>query len=117
MMIQRLEADFQRVSTPSISYLLTFDPRPVLAKVKSPVLAVNGEKDLQVPYLENLAAIEDALKSGGNKDYAVVHLPNLNHLFQTSKTGLPAEYGQIEETMAPQALEVISAWIEKRVRR
>lgn len=117
IMIQRLEAEFQRVSTPWLNYLVNFDPRPVLAKVKSPVLAVTGEKDLQVPYRENLAGIEDALKSGANTDYTIVHLPNLNHLLQTSKTGLPTEYSQIEETMAPQALALISEWIEKHIHR
>ena len=80
------------------------------------MLALNGEKDLQVPYRQNLDAIEAALKSGGSGDHMVVHFPNLNHLFQTCKTGLPAEYSQIEETMAPQVLETISEWIGKHIR-
>jgi hypothetical protein len=61
---------------------------------------MNGERDLQVPYKENLSAIEAALKAGTNKDYLIVHLPNLNHLFQTSRTGLPSEYSEIDETIS-----------------
>ena len=80
-------------------------------KVKCPVLAINGEKDLQIPPKENLSAIEEALKSGGNQDYTIKELPNLNHLFQTAQTGLPTEYAKIEETISPNALKLIGDWI------
>ena len=62
---------------------------------------------------ENLQAIEKALKVGGNKDYTVKLLPSLNHLFQTCTTGAPSEYGKIEETIAPAALQAIGDWIVK----
>jgi hypothetical protein len=42
---------------------------------------------------------------------AMIQLPGLNHLFQTAKTGSPAEYGLIDETFAPVALRTISDWI------
>lgn len=100
--------------TPWFRYFLNYDPRPVLMKVKCPVLAINGERDLQVAPDENLAGIGDALKAGGNTDYTVVKLPALNHLLQTSKTGAISEYQTIEETIAPKALETIADWILKR---
>jgi len=90
-----------------------FDPVPTLEKVKCPVLAINGEKDLQVPPKENLSAIEEALKRSGNKNYEIKMLPGLNHLFQTSNTGAISEYGQIEETISPLALETILIWLNK----
>ncbi len=83
--------------------------------MECPVLAVNGELDLQVLPDQNLPPIEAALNKGGNKDFQLVRLPGLNHLLQTAKTGAPAEYGQIEETMAPAALETIANWLSKRV--
>jgi hypothetical protein len=43
-------------------------------------------------------------------------LPGLNHLFQTAGTGSPQEYGRIEETFSPAALEIISDWIAARTR-
>jgi len=85
-----------------------------LRKVKCPVLALNGENDLQVPVDENLREIDAALKAGGNKDVTVVRLAKLNHLFQTSETGSPNEYIKIEETIAPVALKTIGDWIVKR---
>jgi len=108
----QLNAQFEGVITPWFRYFLTYDPRPALAKMKCPVLAVIGEKDLQVPYAENLEAIAAAFKSGGNTDTTLVHLPGLNHLFQTATTGSPSEYTRIEETMAPIALKTITEWIQ-----
>ena len=92
-------------------FFMSYDPRPTLMKVKVPVLAINGEKDLQVPVREDLEGIAQALKAAGNKDYKTVSLPNLNHLFQTTKTGAPSEYAEIEETIAPVALQTIGDWI------
>ena len=80
-------------------------------KVKCPVLAVNGEKDIQVPAKDNLEVIRKALELGGNKNYTVLILPNLNHLFQTAETGAISEYERIEETMSVLALDSVSNWI------
>lgn len=90
-----------------------YNPIPTLEKVKCPVLAINGENDLQVPPKENLSAIETALKKAGNKNFETKLLPGLNHLFQTSSTGKVSEYGQIEETFSPMALETMLNWIKK----
>jgi len=91
--------------------LLDYDPAPTLAKVKCPILALNGSKDGQVPPEQNLPAIRKA--TAGNRDVTLVELPNLNHLFQTAKTGAVGEYADIEETVAPAALDTMSDWIRK----
>ena len=92
-------------------FFLQFDPYPVLIKVKCPVLALNGEKDLQVPAKENLGAIEKALTEGGNKNFKIMEIPGVNHLFQTCETGAIDEYAQIEETISPAVLEILLDWI------
>lgn len=102
---------------PWFHYFVTFDPAPTLKQVRVPVLALNGELDLQVAWKENLDLIAAALKVGKNKDVTIKAFPKLNHLFQTSRTGLPAEYMTIEETMSPQVLETISRWILERTTR
>ena len=104
----------KQVQTAWFRYFITFDPAATLRQVKCPVLAINGEKDLQVRPSENLPAIRKALEAGGNPHFETVELPGLNHLFQTAKTGSPAEYGEIEETMSPVALEKMSSWILKQ---
>jgi len=108
-----LDSQMAAVSTPWFRYFLSYDPRPALSKVKCPVLAIIGERDLQVPYERNLEAIGAALKTGGNTSVTLVHLPGLNHLFQTATTGSPSEYTRIEETMSPAALDAITEWIQK----
>lgn len=94
--------------------LLIYDPESVLESVTCPVLALNGEKDLQVTPKENLSGIKNALKKGGNSNVTVEELPNLNHLFQNCETGSPAEYGKIKETFSPVALKEITDWIWKQ---
>lgn len=93
-------------------YFITFDPGAVLKNVKVPVLALNGEHDLQVAWKENLDLIAAGLK--GNRDVTIKAFPNLNHLFQTSATGLLSEYSQIEETISPEVLKTMSDWIVRR---
>ena len=109
-----IKASMTIYKTPWYRYFVTFDPQPVLKNVRVPVLALNGEHDLQVPWKENLDLIGAGLKAGGNQDVTIKAFPKLNHLFQTSQTGLISEYGQIEETMSPEVLKTVSDWILKR---
>jgi uncharacterized protein len=97
-------------------YFLLYDPRIALKEVRCPVLALNGEKDMQVLPKANLAAIEKALKAGGNKDFTIKELPNLNHLFQNCTTGSLDEYGKIDETFSQDALKIIGDWIVKHTK-
>jgi len=104
-----------QISSPWMQYFIKFDPATTLEKVKCPVLAINGEKDLQVPPKENLTAIKNALAKGGNKNVTIKELPNLNHLFQECNTGSPNEYSSIEQTFSPTALDEITKWIKLQV--
>jgi dienelactone hydrolase len=81
---------------------LRHDPRATLMKVRCPVLALGGEKDMQVPAKENLAIIEEALRAGGNTRFTVREFPGLTHGFNTAHT---------EETLSPLVLQTISDWI------
>ncbi|HEY2753747.1 alpha/beta hydrolase family protein [Phenylobacterium sp.] len=103
------DATVRRLTSPWYKWFIAYDPRPTLAKVRVPVLALNGDKDVQVVSKQNLPAIREALKA--NPDAEVVELAGLNHLFQTAGTGGPAEYAKIEETIAPAALNLIANWV------
>ena len=104
-------SSIKRLFGPWMKFFISFDPRPVLEKVKIPVLAINGEKDLQVPPKENLSEIKAALERGGNTDHEIHEIKSLNHLFQTSETGAVAEYGSIEETFNEGAMALMTQWI------
>jgi len=111
------EAQIKAMLGPWMRFFITYDPSTAIAKVKCPVLAMNGERDLQVIPDPNLNAWEAALRKAGNKDFTVRRLPGLNHLFQTCEDGLPEKYGEIEETMSPIALDTMASWILKRFAR
>jgi uncharacterized protein len=104
----------QQLTSKWFRYFLTYDPAVALRKVTCPVLAINGSLDKQVLPDQNLPTIRKALEEAGNKQFEIDELPGLNHLFQTAKTGSPAEYAQIEETMSPVALEKMASWIAKQ---
>ncbi|HLA95052.1 MAG TPA: alpha/beta hydrolase [Pyrinomonadaceae bacterium] len=112
-----VKAQIPMMMSPWYRYFLAYDPRLTLQQIKIPVLALNGENDTQVPAKENLDLVAAALRKGGNKDYMIRSFPKLNHLFQTSRTGLTDEYGEIEETFAPLVMEIISDWILKKTVR
>lgn len=105
-----------QLTSPWFTYFLRFDPSIYLRKVKCPVLALNGSKDLQVPAKENLTAIQANVEKGGNKHVTVLELDNLNHLFQECSTGLPTEYATIEQTCSPKMLEAVKDWIVNEVK-
>lgn len=98
--------------TPSTLGLLRYDPEWDYPEINCPVLALNGEKDRQVP-VENLEYIKKGITANGNTHVTIISYPNLNHMFQTATTGLPVEYSDIEETISPQVLRDIADWINR----
>lgn len=107
----QVNAAVQQVLNPWMRYFLDFNPQLVLRDVKSPVLALNGELDVQVDAEQNLTGIISALKQGGNPNLTIHRFPKLNHLFQHATTGLVNEYAMIEETISPEVLELIRDWV------
>lgn len=112
----QIEAEAQRTTTPWFRHVLKIDPRVALREVRCPVLAVNGEKDVQVASKQNLSSIRTALETGGNSNFTIIEFPRLNHLFQTCETGAIHEYSTIEETFNEEALGVITNWILETAR-
>ena len=95
-------------------FFVKYNPAPVLAQVHCPVLALNGENDIQVPADENLNAIQKILLNAGNTDITIKKLPKLNHLFQTSQIGATSEYAEIEETFSQEVLEIMLEWLKEK---
>jgi len=88
----QVAAQVRGLRAPWLRYFLGYDPTTALKKITCPVLAIDGDKDLQVSAAENLPVIRKALEAAGNANFEVVELPGLNHLFQTAGTGSPSEY-------------------------
>jgi pimeloyl-ACP methyl ester carboxylesterase len=92
-------------------FFLAYDPMPTMKSLRCPVLAVWGEKDLQVPPQENIDALKRAIPDWERRNITLKVFPGLNHLFQTCVTGSPIEYRALPETFSPIALDVVAHWI------
>lgn len=108
---------FQKgIGTPWFTYFLRYDPAAYVKKISASVLALNGSRDLQVLAGPNLAGLHALLQKSKAKQFDVLELNGLNHLFQQCTQCTVAEYGQLEETIAPKVLETIGTWLEKNVK-
>lgn len=110
-------SQIQQLASPWYRHFIDYDPAPALAAIKVPVLAINGEHDLQVTAKENLNGIAAALKKGGNAQVTIQPFPRLNHLLQESETGAVSEYASIEQTIAPEVLQALSDWMQQVLAR
>jgi len=106
-----VNATIAQWNSPEMRSMLVFNPAEALRKVKAPVLALSGSRDLQVSPQQNLPAIAAALTEGGNADFALMELPGLNHLFQSCAKCTVAEYSELEQTFSPTALLIMGDWI------
>lgn len=106
-----MKQNLQGLGSRWFRFFLVHEPARVLEEIKCPVLALNGELDLQVDPKLNLPAVREALSKNLHPKSAFEEMPDLNHLFQTAKTGSVREYQSIEETMSPKVLDRIGEWI------
>jgi hypothetical protein len=77
---------------------------------------MDDQSRLQVVSQQNLPAISAALKEGHTKNFETKELYGLNHLFQACTKCTVMEYGQLEETFSPLALQAITDWLNKNVK-
>lgn len=108
--VEQYRQTVQKANNPWLNYFAGYDPAPHIRATQCPVMALNGDKDVQVISSLNLPAIREVLPA--NKRNIAKEYPNLNHLMQTCTTGLPAEYANIEETFSPEVLKDIVSWIK-----
>jgi pimeloyl-ACP methyl ester carboxylesterase len=109
-----LEIQLRMMTSPWFRFFLDYDPLPSLRNTKCPVLALYGQKDLQVPAKSNLPLLQKALADAGNTQVDIRQLPELNHFFQHAFSGSPSEYGAIDETVSPEVLQIIGDWLQPR---
>ena len=111
MTVRKLRQDPQFQKLRWYQWFFDYDPSDNIRKTRCPVFALNGDHDCQVVSSQNLTAIKQLLPK--SKKNLIKEYPMLNHLFQHCTTGLPNEYGQIEETFSEEVLNDIIAWIKK----
>ena len=100
-------------SVPWIKWFMDYDPTDDIRRTHCPVMAINGDRDCQVISSQNLTAIYQLLPP--SEKNLIKEYPGLNHLFQHCQTGLPTEYGVIEETISQEVLKDIADWLKQVV--
>ncbi len=100
------------LGTPWNRSLFRLDPEAPLAALRIPVLALYGDLDKQAPPGDNAPVLQRLWAA--HPDATVRVLPGLNHFLQHASSGLPAEIQEIDETMAPEALDTIADWVIQR---
>jgi hypothetical protein len=114
---QQIAAQVASVRSPWFKFFLDYDPAPTLGKVQVPVLAIFGEKDLQVPAEVNRRAMEEVFARSGHKDHRIVVMPGANHLYQQASTGSVSEYATLKKEFIPGFLDLLATWIGERAGR
>lgn len=97
--------------SPWLNFFMDYDPSGDITKTRCPVMAINGERDVQVISSLNLIGVKGHLTE--NPKNFIKEYPALNHLFQHCTTGNVSEYRMIEETISPEVLEDIVRFIKQ----
>lgn len=92
-----------------MQWFMEFDPIDSIRSISCPVMALNGEKDIQVISTTNISVLRENLKADSRS--VIKEYPDLNHLFQPCETGLTSEYRNIETTVSEDVLNDIVNWI------
>ncbi|WP_163409838.1 alpha/beta hydrolase family protein [Flavobacterium ajazii] len=95
-------------------YTIHYKPENFLPKITIPVFIANGDKDIQVPAVENIESFKKYL---GTKDLTTKIYPGLNHMYQHCKTCTQNEAKEIDEVFAEEVLNDIAKWILDRYKK
>jgi len=114
---QAAAAQIAAARSPWFKFFLDYDPAPALARVACPMLALFGEKDVQVPPELNRPAMAAALSQNGNRVAEIKVIAGANHLFQSAKTGGVREYAQLPHAFTPEFLDTVTSWLRATTRR
>lgn len=85
----------------------TIDPADLAAKVRGPVLIVQGEADAQVSSDRDTPRLETALTARASGDLHTVIIPGASHNFKDTMNNPLGFTGPV----VPQAIEAITTWV------
>ncbi|TGE20295.1 alpha/beta hydrolase [Hymenobacter aquaticus] len=105
-----------QLTSPWYRYYLDFDPKMKLGEVRCPVLALNGNEDLQVTAGKNLTILQKGLKANGNRNVTVHKVTGVNHSFQPDQSEWPLVNGEQKPNFSPKALALMQTWLDEHAR-
>ncbi len=99
-----------------LRYFMDTDPRLTIARVRQPVLILQGDSDHQVTP-EQADTIAATLKRSGNTAVTLRHFPAVNHLFLNDPDGRPAGYPSLADArLSRAALGALADWVADTMR-
>lgn len=94
-------------------YFIKHEPIQDIEKVTIPVLALFGEKDLQVEAKLNIEAMNKLFKKTKQKNYTIKTLKDANHLFQKATNGSPSEYENLDKKFVDDFFSTMETWLKE----
>ena len=90
---------------------LAEDPLARLAKVRAPILAVQGGKDFQVSPERDFELIRAAVEARSGEANVALLFPELDHLFKPEPgESTPGHYADLRRHVDPSLIEQLVAW-------
>lgn len=114
-LVRAAQAELERTASasPWLREFLAYDPLPTAARVRVPVLILQGDTDLQVTP-EQADTLAATLRAAGNPRVALHRLPRTNHLFQRDANGVPSGYGAlIDRRVTTETLGLVVNWVRE----
>jgi uncharacterized protein len=97
------------------TFPMDYDPVPTWRQLRCPVLAIFGERDMDIPVEASVAKIDSAQRAAGNTDYTIEVVAAADHLIMPSVTGgfthLPLAQGY-----APSYFPTMAEWLRQRAK-
>lgn len=104
---------YKNYNNPWMLFFLKYDPYVDLTLMNGRVLALFGEKDIQVAPGKSAVRMDEALKQAiCVKAFEIKVYPGLNHLFQEAETGLVDEYRSNTQTLSPLVIEDVIRFLK-----
>lgn len=89
---------------------IEINPVDIMKDLDVPVLAVFGEKDSQVLPQSNKQVV-DSLAAASDISLQRFIIPGANHLFQEANSGMPMEYGLLEQELTDSFIKQIDEFL------
>ena len=94
---------------------LQFDPAAAIARVRQPILILQGALDAEIPtsHADRLEALSTGRKNARPADTRKVVVPGVNHLLVPAATGDPDEYLALTTRgLSPDVTAALSGWLK-----
>jgi len=98
----------RKINAAWMRQFMVYDPAPELARIEVPVLAVTGDRDLQVDP-DDLGVMRDLVKG----PFQALRLPGVTHLLRAegSKRGLSGYKEQARRPVDPRVISAVTGWL------